>query len=99
LIEIRRTSTYATWFAKLKDTKVRASVADRIQRLVEGNPGDARNVGSGVVELRINAGPGYRVYYIQRGQRLILLLCGGAKSTQTKDIERAKALAQEYNQE
>jgi putative addiction module killer protein len=98
-MEIRRTRAYNEWFSKLKDVIGRAKIAVRVARLEEGNPGDSRSVGEGVVELRINFGPGYRVYYIQRGDVLILLLCGGDKSTQSKDIARAKALAMEPDEE
>jgi len=98
-MEIRRTRTYNEWYSKLRDVTGRANIAARVDRLEEGNPGDSRSVGAGVVELRINFGPGYRVYYIQRGDVLILLLCGGDKSTQSKDIARAKALALEPDEE
>jgi len=98
-MEIRRTRTYNEWYSKLRDVTGRAKIAARVDRLEEGNPGDSRSVGAGVVELRINFGPGYRVYYIQRGDVLILLLCGGDKSTQSKDIARAKALALEPDEE
>ena len=91
-MQVRRTKAYNAWFKDLRDIKARAKIADRVARLEEGNPGDSRSVGSGVVELRINFGPGYRVYYTQRGQTILLLLCGGDKSTQSRDIERAKAL-------
>ena len=93
-MQIRRTKIYDAWFSKLKDLAARIRIAARIQRLKAGNPGDSRSVGSGVVELKINFGPGYRVYYIQRGNELILLLCGGDKSNQSKDIERAKLIAE-----
>jgi putative addiction module killer protein len=96
-MQVRSTKVYNAWFKDLRDIKARAKIADRVARLEEGNPGDSRSVGRGVVELRINFGPGYRVYYIQRGQTILLLLCGGDKSTQSKDIERAKTLvAQQY---
>jgi putative addiction module killer protein len=96
-MQVRRTKAYNAWFKDLRDIKARAKIADRVARLEEGNPGDSRSVGSGVVELRINFGPGYRVYYIQRGQTILLLLCGGDKSTQSRDIERAKALAAQHD--
>ena len=98
-MEIRRTPIYKNWLSKLKDGVARARIITRVDRLEEGNSGDSRSVGSGVVELRINFGPGYRVYYIQRGEIYILLLCGGDKSTQSKDIERAKLLAATFEDE
>jgi len=98
-VEIRRTPIYKDWLSKLKDGVARARIITRVDRLEEGNSGDSRSVGSGVVELRINFGPGYRVYYIQRGEIYILLLCGGDKSTQSKDIERAKLLAATFEDE
>jgi putative addiction module killer protein len=78
---------------KLKDRRAAARVQVRIDRLIQGNPGDVRPVGSGISELRIPYGPGYRVYYLQEGQRLIILLCGGDKSTQSADIAQAKEIA------
>jgi putative addiction module killer protein len=80
----------------LKDRQGRAKILARIDRLEDGNPGKTRSVGAGVVEMKIDFGPGYRVYYIQRGDVMILLLCGGDKSTQDKDIQRAKALAAQW---
>ena len=78
-MQVRRTKAYNAWFKDLRDIKARAKIADRVARLEEGNPGDSRSVGSGVVELRINFGPGYRVYYIQRGQTILLLLVAAIK--------------------
>ncbi|MEE9551242.1 MAG: type II toxin-antitoxin system RelE/ParE family toxin, partial [Candidatus Binatia bacterium] len=79
MIEIRQTVVYARWFNSLRDRKARARIDVRIRRLSLGNPGDVKAVGEGVSELRIDYGPGYRVYYTQRGQRLIVLLAGGDK--------------------
>ncbi|MGA7158600.1 MAG: type II toxin-antitoxin system RelE/ParE family toxin [Acidobacteriaceae bacterium] len=95
MIEIRETETFSTWLRKLRDSRAKAKVASRTRRLAFGNPGDVRPVGEGVSELRIDYGPGYRVYYVQRGSTLILLLCGGDKSTQAKDIATAHKLAKE----
>jgi len=92
-MQIRRTEEFAKWLRDLKDMRGRAKIFDRLDRLADGNPGNARSVDEGVVELKIDYGPGYRVYYVQRGELFILLLCGGDKSTQAKDIQRAKALA------
>ena len=81
---------------ELRDKQGRAKILARIDRLENGNPGKTRNVGAGVVEMKIDFGPGYRVYFAKRGQLLILLLCGGDKSTQTQDIQRAKTLAAQW---
>jgi putative addiction module killer protein len=95
VIEIRETAAFSQWFASLRDHKARARIDVRIRRLSLGNPGDARPVGSGVSELRIDYGPGYRVYYVQRREVLVILLCGGDKPTQARDILTAKTLASE----
>lgn len=95
-MQILRTDQFAEWLANLKDRRGRAKILDRIDRLEDGNPGKTRSLGSGVVEMKIDFGPGYRVYYIQRGQLLILLLCGGDKNTQESDIKRAKIFAAEW---
>jgi len=92
-MQVRRTEEFASWLRGLRDRLGRAKILARIDRLQEGNPGKTRSVGGGVVEMKIDFGPGYRVYYIQRGELLILLLCGGDKSTQTNDIKLAKSLA------
>lgn len=93
VIEIRQTETYAKWFASLRDRRARARIDVRIRRLSLGNPGDVRPIGSGVSELRLNYGPGYRVYFSQRGPMLIILLAGGDKGTQDRDIKKALELA------
>ncbi len=95
MIEIRQTVVYVRWFNSLRDRKARARIDVRIRRLSLGNPGDAKAVGEGVSELRIDFGPGYRVYYTQRGQRLIVLLAGGDKPTQKQDIKRALEIARD----
>jgi putative addiction module killer protein len=92
---IRETATFSAWLKALRDSQSRARIAARIRRLAFGNAGDVRPVGEGVSELRIHWGPGYRVYYIQRGAILIVLLCGGDKSTQARDIAIASKLAKE----
>jgi putative addiction module killer protein len=91
--EIRRTATFHAWLANLDDPKARVRIAARIDRLAAGNPGDVRPVGSGVSELRIDYGPGYRVYYRRIGKIVYLLLCGGTKGTQGEDIRLAIAMA------
>jgi putative addiction module killer protein len=95
VIEIRETESFSSWLAALRDSQARARIAARIRRLAFGNAGDVRAVGKGVSELRIHYGPGYRVYFVQRGTVLIVLLCGGDKSTQNRDVETAKRLAKE----
>lgn len=95
MIEIRQTEHYAKWFKSLKDHNARMRINIRIRRLWLGNPGDIKPVGEGISELRIDYGPGYRVYFLPKGNELILLLIGGDKSTQRKDIAKAKALAKE----
>lgn len=93
MIEIRKTDVFAKWIDGLDDIRARARVLVRIERLAAGNPGDAKPVGEGVSELRIDYGPGYRVYYKQRGRALVILLAAGDKRTQAKDIETALRLA------
>jgi putative addiction module killer protein len=93
MTEIRQTDTYSEWFNALRDRRAKARIDIRIRRLSLGNPGDVRPVGKGVSELRIDYGPGYRVYFVQHGALLIVLLCGGDKDTQAVDVERAKELA------
>jgi putative addiction module killer protein len=95
MVEIRQTETYAQWFGALRDRQARSRIDIRIRRLLMGNPGDVKPVGSGVSELRIDYGPGYRVYFIQRGDIVIVLLAGGDKRTQDRDIQTALALAEE----
>ena len=93
MIEIRKTEVFAKWLDGLHDIRARARILVRIERLSSGNPGDVKAVGEGVSELRINYGPGYRVYYKKRGQKVIVLLAGGDKGTQAKDIKTALRLA------
>lgn len=95
MMEIRQTETYINWFESLRDRQARARINIRIRRLSMGNPGDVKPVGQGVLELRIDYGPGYRVYFIQRGETLIILLAGGDKRTQQQDIQTALDLAQD----
>ena len=97
MIEIRQTEHYAKWFKSLKDHKARARIDVRIRRLSLGNPGDVKPVGEGVSEMRIDYGPGYRVYFLTKGNELILLLIGGDKSTQEKDIAKAKQIAKDVD--
>ncbi len=98
MIQIQQTETYAKWFDGLRDRITRARIDIRIRRLSLGNAGDAKPVGDGVSELRVDHGPGYRVYFVQRGEVVIILLAGGDKSTQDKDIRNAKALARDLKE-
>ena len=92
-IEVRETDLYARWFQGLRDREARARILIRVRRLSLGNPGDVRPVGEGVSEMRIDYGPGYRVYFVSRGEQLTILLAGGDKQSQAGDIEVARALA------
>lgn len=96
MVELIRSATFDRWLTGLQDRRAVARIAARLDRLAGGNPGDVQPVGNGVSELRIHYGPGYRVYFLQRGPVLIVLLCGGDKSSQEKDIIQAKALAAEW---
>ena len=93
-MEIRQTEVYFNWFNSLRDRQARARINARIRRLSLGNPGDVKPVGEGVLELRIDYGPGYRVYFVQRQQTIVILLAGGDKHTQDQDIKTARELAQ-----
>jgi len=95
VIEIRQTEIYAKWFNSLRDRQAKARIDVRIRRLSLGNPGDVKPAGEGVSELRIDYGPGYRIYFVQKGRTLIILLAGGDKSTQDRDIRMALDLARE----
>lgn len=95
MIEVRETTIFSKWLSGLRDARAKAEIARRVRRLALGNPGDVKPVGEGVSELRIHYGPGYRVYHVRRGDLLIVLLCGGDKSTQSKDIALALRLAKE----
>jgi len=98
VIEIRKTVLFAQWLDGLRDLQARARVQARIERLAAGNPGDVEPVGEGVSELRIDCGPGYRVYFKKRGRKLIILLAGGDKTTQAKDIKAALRLARNLSE-
>lgn len=95
MYEVLQTSAYAAWFRSLRDRKVRGLIVRRVERLELGNFGDSKSLGDGVHELRLKFGPGYRVYFTHRGVRIVLLLCGGDKGSQSRDIARAKQLALE----
>jgi len=97
-MRVEQTEVYRDWINALKDRAGRARIQVRVDRLVHGNPGSHRKLTDGVSELKIDVGPGYRVYYTQRGDRLLLLLVGGDKSTQQKDVERAVQLARGFQE-
>jgi putative addiction module killer protein len=99
MMELLQTETFRKWRIRLKDQRTRALIASRLDRLAYGNAGDVRPVGQGLSELRIDYGPGFRVYFQKRGSAIIILLCGGDKSTQAKDIQTAKRLAAEWSEE
>ncbi len=93
MMEVRQTKAFSGWMSRLRDHRARAKILVRIERLALGNPGDVKPVGEGISELRVDYGPGYRVYFLKRGKAYILLLCGGDKGTQNKDIRTAKEIA------
>ncbi len=95
MTEIRKTDVFAKWLDGLRDVRARARVLVRIERLAAGNPGDVRPVGEGISELRIDYGAGYRVYYKRHGRKVLILLAGGDKSSQSRDIKKAQRLAQD----
>ena len=98
MIEVRRTGAFIDWLVALRDVAARARIAKRIDRIAQGNFGDAKSVGDGVSELRFTFGPGYRVYYTRRGDIVVILLCGGDKSSQARDIKTATRLAGEWSE-
>ena len=95
MIEVRQTERFRKWLTGLRDERARARILKRLDRAQTGNLGDVAAVGGGVSEMRIFYGPGYRIYFVQRGSELIVLLCGGDKSTQAADIDEARAMAKE----
>jgi putative addiction module killer protein len=99
MLELKQTETFRKWRMKLKDARARALIASRLDRLAIGNAGDVKPVGEGVSELRIDYGPGYRIYFQKRGNSLVILLCGGDKRTQEEDIKRAKRFAAGWKNE
>jgi putative addiction module killer protein len=99
MLKIKQTEAYEEWFDSLSDGRAKARIDVRIRRLSLGNPGETRPVGEGVMELKIDYGPGYRVYYLNKGKTFVILLAGGDKKTQNKDIDRAKMLAKEIQME
>jgi putative addiction module killer protein len=94
MIEVRQTAEFSHWLRRLRDAEAAARIVARLRRMEQGNPGDSRSVGRSVMEMRIDYGPGYRVYYVYRGAKIVNLLCGGDKRTQGRDIKRAYRLAE-----
>ena len=98
MLELKQTETFRKWRSRLKDERARALIASRLDRLAWGHAGDAEPVGDGVSELRIHHGPGYRVYFTRRGQQIVVLLCGGDKGSQQRDVSLAKRLATDWKE-
>jgi putative addiction module killer protein len=98
VIEVRQTDAFRAWLRNLRDDRAVARIGSRIRRLEQGNPGDTKSLGGGLTEMRIDYGPGYRVYYVRRGAVIVILLSGGDKGTQQRDIKRAQALAAELEE-
>jgi len=98
VIELIKTNVFDQWLRRLGDRRARARIEVRLRRLSLGNPGDVKPVGSGISEMRIPHGPGYRVYYMTKGPIVVVLLCGGDKSTQPRDIELAKSIAAKWTE-
>ena len=94
MVEMRQTQEFAGWLHRLRDANAFARIVARIRRMEMGNPGDAKAVGQGILEMRIDYGPGCRIYYVHRGAQIVILLCGGDKRTQQQDIKRAERLAE-----
>jgi putative addiction module killer protein len=93
MIEVRRTPEFDDWLHRLRDERAKARIASRIQRMAFGNPGDCKRLGGGLMEMRVDYGPGYRIYFTRRGPDVVILLCGGDKRRQQRNIERARELA------
>jgi putative addiction module killer protein len=98
MLVLKQTEVFRKWRLRLKDHRAKATIAARLDRLAQGHAGDVAPVGEGISELRIHYGPGYRVYFQKRGSTIVILLCGGDKSTQAKDIGTAKCLAEEWSE-
>jgi putative addiction module killer protein len=96
MLELKQTEQFRRWRTRLKDARARALIASRLDRLAYGHAGDAAPVGEGISELRIHYGPGYRIYFHRRGNTVVILLCGGDKGSQAKDIKTAKRLLDEW---
>ena len=99
MYRLRQTNLFGKWLAGLRDTRAKARILARLESARLGNLGDCKNVGSGIREMRVHVGPGYRVYFVQRHKTVLLLLCGGDKSRQSRDIERARRILADLDQE
>jgi putative addiction module killer protein len=96
-VSVLQTDEFRDWLDRLRDDRAKARIAARIRRMERENPGDVRALGGGLIEMRIDFGPGYRIYWVRRGRSIILLLCGGDKRSQQRDITKARALIEELN--
>ncbi|MFP5477847.1 MAG: type II toxin-antitoxin system RelE/ParE family toxin [Gammaproteobacteria bacterium] len=96
MLDVQLTTTFQRWLGGPTDLRARIAIARRLERLAAGNAGDSKSVGEGVTEMRVDVGPGYRVYYTRRGQQIVIVLAGGDKSSQQRDIQRAQTMAKEY---
>jgi putative addiction module killer protein len=94
MVEVRQTPEFSAWLHRLRDANAAARIIARVRRMERGNPGDCRSVGGSILEMRVDCGPGYRIYYVHRGAQIVVLLCGGDKRTQQQDIKRAQTLAE-----
>lgn len=99
MTEIIRSSTFSGWLSKLADSRARIRIQVRVDRMADGNLGDVKALGEGLSEARIDYGPGYRIYFMQQGRQLIILLCGGDKSSQTRDIKQARLIAKSWQEQ
>jgi putative addiction module killer protein len=98
MYQLYRTATFAKWLRQLRDRKAKARIISRLDSFKLGNFGDCKSLGGGIREMRVHTGPGYRVYFVQRGELILVLLCGGSKSSQSRDIERARRLLDEIEE-
>ncbi|MDP2412139.1 MAG: type II toxin-antitoxin system RelE/ParE family toxin [Pseudolabrys sp.] len=96
MVEIRQTAEFSHWLRRLKDANAFARIVARLRRMERGNPGDCKSLGDGLMELRVDYGPGYRIYFIRQGTAVVILLCGGDKGTQRQDIEPARQIAERH---
>jgi putative addiction module killer protein len=94
MVEVRQTREFSAWLHRLTDANAVVRIVARIRRMEQGNPGDSKSVGGSILEMRVDYGPGYRIYYVRRGAQIVILLCGGDKRTQQQDIKRAQMLAE-----
>jgi putative addiction module killer protein len=99
MIEIFRSSAFSGWLSALSDSRARVRIQVRVDRMADGNFGDAKPIGDGLSEARIDYGPGYRVYFMQQGRHVVILLCGGDKSSQSRDIKQARLIAKSWKEQ